>query len=300
MSYIHDIRAELRYLVRELGLLDKNCFGTGLSLTQAHLLTYLFKNGITSFNELQIQLTIDKASLSRMLTALIEKDYVESLFISKDKRVKHFRITTAGQATLSKANSIADKDLSFINVHMENNEAEALVKGLSTFRKGAFRRNCARNPERILIERLRENQRSEVDRLLRETFFDEQKIPDHLISIPEEYAGKWWVARSGEYLLGAVACWQENDQCHWGRFAVEPEYRGMGIGRRLALTSLKECFQHNNEIIIEARDTTVRIITQLGGDITGEAFDFYGMPVTPMRINKQGFEKAQKGALPRP
>lgn len=285
MTYINEIRAELRYLVRELGLLDKNCFGSGLSLTQAHLLTYLFKNGVTSFNELQVQLNIDKASLSRMLMIMTEKDYAEPISISKDKRHKHFRITAAGKEKLLKASSAADNEMSFINEYMGNNEAEAIVEGLSKLRKGAFRRNCALNPGGILVERLRENYRSEVDRLIIKTFSVEQKIPDKLIAIPEQYESKWWIARSGEYLLGTVACWQENNQCHWGRFAVEPEYRGLGIGKQLAFTSLKECLQENNEVIIEARDTTVKIVSQLGGEITGEPFDFYGMPVTPMKLS---------------
>lgn len=43
MSSVKQIRSELRYLVRELGLLDKNCLNSGLSLTQVHLLTYLQK-----------------------------------------------------------------------------------------------------------------------------------------------------------------------------------------------------------------------------------------------------------------
>lgn len=299
MSFINEIRAELRYLVREMGLLDKNCFGSGLSLTQAHLLTYLFKNGMTSFNELQIQLNIDKASLSRMLTTMAAKEYAEPVLVSKDKRYKHFQITAEGKEKLIKAGSIADKEISFIDEFMEYNEAESILKGLIKLRKGAFRRNCVRNPERILIEPLRENYRSDVDCLLLETFSGEQKIPDKLIGIPEKFESKWWIARSGEYLLGTVACWQENNQCHWGRFAVEPEYRGLGIGKQLALTSLKECFQENNEVIIEARETTVRIISQLGGKITGEAFDFHGMPVTPMRITIQQFEQAQSETLRR-
>lgn len=293
MSSVYEIRAELRYLVRELGLLDKNCFRSGVSLTQAHLLTYLAKNGLTSFNELNLQLSIDKASLSRMLTTLIDKNYVRSLSILKDKRHKQFQITPAGEERLFEASSAADREMDFIKEYMAKEEVEAVIKGLRMLRKGAFRRNCIRERERIQIEYLRDNYRSDVHELMLHTFANEQQIPEKLITIPEKYESKWWIARSGEYLLGAVACWQENNQCHWGRFAVDPEYRGLGIGKQLALTSLKEIFLENNEIIIEARDTTVRIISQLGGEITGEAFNFYGMPVTPMRLNKQKFENIQ-------
>ncbi len=37
---------------------------------------------------------------------------------------------------------------------------------------------------------------------------------------------------------------------------------------------------------IEARDTTVSIVKELGGEIVGNVRSLYGMPVTPMRLNK--------------
>ena len=115
MSAIHRIRTELRYLVRELGLLDKNCFRSGLSLTQAHLLTYLSKNGVTSFAELCLQLSMDKASLSRTLNVLAGKNYVEPVAGVKDKRQKSFQLTAAGTRSLETADDAADNEFSFID-----------------------------------------------------------------------------------------------------------------------------------------------------------------------------------------
>ncbi len=290
MSSVHEIRAELRYLVRELGLLDKDCFRSGLSLTQAHVLTYLSKNGLTSFNELTLQLNMDKASLSRVLTALTTKRYAESLSVLKDKRHKHFRLTSLGKAKLLSADKAADGEISFINEDMKKEEIKTVTEGLRTLRKGAFRRNAIHEPARIQVEHLRGNYHADVQKLLLHIFSQEQQIPQELLAIPEKYASKWWIARSGEYLLGAAACWQENEQCHWGRFAVDPAYRKLGIGKKLALISLQEIFCENNEVIIDARDTTVKIISQLGGEVTGETYDFYGMPVTPMKLEKQRFE----------
>lgn len=290
MSIVYEIRAELRFLVRELGLLDKNCFNSGLSLTQAHILTYLNKNGTTSFNELKHQLNMDKASLSRMLTHMSEKNYAEVLSISSDKRHKHVQITEEGKDVLDKANSAADSQMSFIDESMSSKETVAIVQGLRSLRKGAFRRNCIQHPDRIQVEPLRDRYRSDADHLIYETFANEQNIPGDLISIPDEYESKWWIARSGEYILGAVACWIHNNEFHWGRFAVDPVYRGLGIGKKLAAASLNECFLQTDEILMEARDATVKIISQLGGEISGETFDFHGMPVTPMRIKIDDFQ----------
>ncbi len=292
MSAIHTIRTELRYLVRELGLLDKNCFRSGLSLTQAHLLTYLSKNGVTSFAELCLQLSMDKASLSRTLNVLAGKNYVEPVAGVKDKRQKSFQLTAAGARSLATADDAADNELSFIDNAMALQDAQEIINGLRALRINTFRRNAACHPQRIQIEIMRSNYLPEVTKLLTETFAQEQNIPAELISLPPQLKSQCWIVRSGEYVLGTVSCWYENNQWHWGRFAVNPCYRGMGIGKQLARVSLQEMLEQTDKVLLDARDSTVKIISDLGGIITGPTTDFYGMPITPMRLKKEDFQNA--------
>jgi DNA-binding MarR family transcriptional regulator len=292
MSAIHTIRTELRYLVRELGLLDKNCFRSGLSLTQAHLLTYLSKNGVTSFAELCLQLSMDKASLSRTLNVLAGKNYVEPVAGVKDKRQKSFQLTAAGARSLATADDAADNEFSFIDNAMALQDAQEIINGLRALRINTFRRNAARHPQRIQIEIMRNNYQAEVTKLLSETFAKEQNIPAELISLPPQLKSQCWIVRSGEYVLGTVSCWYENNHWHWGRFAVNPCYRGMGIGKQLARVSLQEMLEQTDKVLLDARDSTVKIISDLGGIITGPTTDFYGMPITPMRLKKEDFQNA--------
>lgn len=292
MSAIHTIRTELRYLVRELGLLDKNCFRSGLSLTQAHLLTYLSKNGVTSFAELCLQLSMDKASLSRTLNVLAGKNYVEPVAGVKDKRQKSFQLTAAGARSLATADDAADNEFSFVDNEIELQEVQEIIKGLRTLRVNTFRRNAARHPQRIQIEIMRSNYQTEVTKLLSETFAKEQNIPAELMSLPPQLKSQCWIVRSGEYVLGTVSCWYENNHWHWGRFAVNSCYRGMGIGKQLARVSLQEMLEQTDKVLLDARDSTVKIISDLGGVITGPTTDFYGMPITPMRLKKEDFENA--------
>ena len=292
MSAIHTIRTELRYLVRELGLLDKNCFRSGLSLTQAHLLTYLSKNGVTSFAELCLQLSMDKASLSRTLNVLAGKNYVEPVAGVKDKRQKSFQLTAAGARSLATADDAADNEFSFIDNAMALQDAQEIINGLRALRINTFRRNAARHPQRIQIEIMRNNYQAEVTKLLSETFAKEQNIPAELISLPPQLKSQCWIVRSGEYVLGTVSCWYENNHWHWGRFAVNPCYRGMGIGKQLARVSLQEMLEQTDKVLLDARDSTVKIISDLGGVITGPTTDFYGMPITPMRLKKEDFQNA--------
>ena len=62
------------------------------------------------------------------------------------------------------------------------------------------------------------------------------------------------------------------------------------MGKKAALVSMMDIFRENDEVIIEGCDTMIRIIRQPGSEVTGEPFIFYGMPVTPMRLEKNRLE----------
>ncbi|EKO3983491.1 GNAT family N-acetyltransferase [Vibrio fluvialis] len=294
MNSVEQIRSELRYLVRELGLLDKNCWNSGLSLSQAHLLTYLSKNGSTPFSELCIQLNADKASLSRTINKLVENGDVQPMPHPHDKRQKYYQITPAGSDTLQCANHAANHALGDVIDSLADDAQAAVINGLRTLRLSAFHHNTRHQQARVQVEALNPVYRAEVEQLVMDVFAQEQNIPPALIPFANDSDVKWWVARSGEYILGAVAAWREGDAWHWGRFAVNRQFRGLGIGKSLALASLTELLATEPEILIEARDTTVNIVRQLGGEVLGEAFDFYGMPVTPMRLTATRFRANQQ------
>ncbi|WP_083539386.1 GNAT family N-acetyltransferase [Enterovibrio coralii] len=292
MPFAKEIRSELRYLVRELGLLDKNCLNSGLSLSQVHVLTYLRKNGVTSFAELGTQLNVEKASLSRTLNGLITKGYVGASANENDKRQKCFRLEPKGLKRLGTADNSANQELSQLLEYLEPQEAQSVIDGLRLLRLSAFRKSAAINKTKIQIETLSPVYREDIDALLRDTFHGEQKIPEDLVPLARETTQKWWVARSGEYVLGAVAGWEKEGAWHWGRFVVDNRFRGCGIGKALALHSLRDLLTITDEILIDARDTTVSIVQTLGGTVTGEKVDFYGLPVTPMKLIAEDFELA--------
>ncbi|RQW62223.1 GNAT family N-acetyltransferase [Vibrio viridaestus] len=281
---VQQIRSELRYLVRELGLLDKNCLNSGLSLSQAHLMTYLHKNGQTSFSELGTQLNIEKASLSRTLNNLLNQALIHAYPESTDKRQKRFELSTLGIERLGEADTAANETLGRLIPQLSLNEAEEVISGLRALRLCAFRNNASIDPSRVQIEELTTSYKEDVLRLIHDTFAKEQAIPEDLVPLPDDTPQYWWVARSGEYILGAAAGWYENEEWHWGRFVVDSRFRQLGIGLKLASYSLHQLLTMTDSIYIEARDITVSIVERLGGQIVGKPFDFYGMPVTPMRL----------------
>lgn len=73
---------------------------------------------------------------------------------------------------------------------------------------------------------------------------------------------------------------------HWRRFVVLPSLRGQKIGPKLARYSFEDLFEQNvDEIHMTARDTTVKIVCDMGGKITGEPQSFYEGNVTPVYLH---------------
>ena len=284
------VRKEIRLIVRELGLLNHNCFHSDLTLAQAHILNYLKQNGKTPFNELLINLGIDKASLSRIISNLEAKNYLELSKSEGDKRMKDISLLPSGLSAIregdQKANTFFHEILDLGDPEHINN----IVRTLREFHILALKNNLKKNDARIRIEPIYENYMEDAIRLATEVFTDEQGIPADLIPVNDKLNPIWWCARVGEDIIGAAAAWKENDKWHWGRFAVDKGLRGIGIGQKLALYSLNEIFnRYTDELYIEARDVTVTMLKKFGCKVIGEAEEFYDDIVTPILLNKSSF-----------
>ena len=121
-------------------------------------------------------------------------------------------------------------------------------------------------------------------------FDGEQGIPAKMTYIPEEKQPKWWFAERDGRVIACVACWVNGDELHMGRFAVLPELRGQGMGKILAKRAIQDLFEEGHEILyMEARDATVHILLQMGAEVTGETFQFFGENETPMMFRKEKF-----------
>lgn len=140
------------------------------------------------------------------------------------------------------------------------------------------------------IEPLDRNLSDATLSFLERVFTDEQDIPKELIPL-DTLNQKWWCIRKENQIVGIVAAWELDREWHWGRLAIDTSLRGLGLGKRLVIQSLTDCFQSGiPKVTIDARDITVSMILKLGGKITGEKTTFYGHPITPMEIHHQDFK----------
>ena len=129
-----------------------------------------------------------------------------------------------------------------------------------------------------------------IIQLEEDVFNIEQQIPSALIPLPAQNYPQWWCASLDTSIVGAVAAWKDLNRMHWGRFATRKNYRGLHIGQKLARFSLEDLFLEGiEEIHMDARDITVKIICGMGGKIIGKPTLFYNSNVTPVVLYRKDY-----------
>lgn len=122
------------------------------------------------------------------------------------------------------------------------------------------------------------------------TFTGEQGIPADMIAIPPERRPRWWCAFLGGRVVGTVAGYYDGEDFHMGRFAVDPTLRGHRIGKQLVEYAFTDAFASGiKRVDMECRDVTVKILLNMGAEISGEPFAFFGALVTPMVMHRENY-----------
>lgn len=144
---------------------------------------------------------------------------------------------------------------------------------------------------KIIYRRANKEEYAKIIILQSNIFHNEQGIPEDNV---EEFLARnpiCWCAELDGKIIGTAIAWKEASEMHWGRFVVLPSLRGQKIGPKLARYSFEDLFEQNvDEIHMTARDTTVKIVCDMGGKITGEPQSFYEGNVTPVVLKRENFK----------
>ena len=155
------------------------------------------------------------------------------------------------------------------------------------------------NGEREMRCSVRRAEQAEMQAVLAfaaQIFADEQQIPREMNVIPAEKQPQWFCMEQDGVLAGTAAVYREGGRWHMGRITVTPSLRGQHRGTFLLKRVLDDVFaQDVDNIFLEARDTTVHILTGFGAEIAGEPFAFYCGNVTPMILTRTAFLQHTNG-----
>ena len=149
------------------------------------------------------------------------------------------------------------------------------------------------NKDDIVIRRALPEELGRILAMQSDVFSGEQGIPCDDIDSFLKKQPICWCAVCGDKIYGATAAWIEGGRTHWGRFVVFPAARGLHIGTKLARYSFDDLFENGTEeIIMDARDATVKIVCGMGGKTTGPTYEFYGENITPVVLKREDYVKS--------
>jgi ribosomal-protein-alanine N-acetyltransferase len=90
---------------------------------------------------------------------------------------------------------------------------------------------------------------------------------------------RYVVARSGQRVVGFGGLWQMVDEAHVTTFGVHPEWRRLGVGRRMLVALLDLAVQlRANRVTLEVRvsnEAAQRLYAELGFEVAGRRVAYY-------------------------
>lgn len=132
-SYVRDIRAASRDLVRQFGFMNHTIAGTDLSASAVHAIIEIGNNEKLSSKGLSDLLCLEKSTVCRMVKALIKRGEVSLEISPEDGRVKYLHLTDRGLKTLSAINNYADAQVSCALDPLEEPTKQDILKGLHDY-----------------------------------------------------------------------------------------------------------------------------------------------------------------------
>ncbi len=106
---INTIRVASRLMVRELGFMNQTLAATDYSASAVHTLLEAEAKGCVTASQLVETLGLEKSSVSRLLTKLVEAGELDEAPSAYDGRTKYLRLTDKGIKTVGAINQYADE-----------------------------------------------------------------------------------------------------------------------------------------------------------------------------------------------
>ncbi|HWB90436.1 MAG TPA: helix-turn-helix domain-containing GNAT family N-acetyltransferase, partial [Puia sp.] len=259
---IQEMRAFNRWYTDVIGLLNRNLLDSEYSLAEGRLIYELHKAGSVQASQIMTTMHIDKSYLSRTLKKLENEKIVARRKSPHDRRAVQLSLTKKGMREFAMLNAASDEQIGSLVGHLREEQREQLVTHMN-----AIRRLMAPPPRPIAVEDphapVSDSPRPAVNPktiAIRTTLKPgdlgyiaymhgrvynrehqyglgfESYVLQGLGEFGHHYdprKDRVWICEYGQEMVGFLVGVHRKDAVQLRYFILLPEYRGLGLGKRL-------------------------------------------------------------------
>lgn len=240
---VRDIRAFSRFYTDIIGLLDQHLLDSSYSLAEVRILYELYNGGDMQASNLMELMRIDKSYLSRVLKKLERDGLIGRLRSVKDGRAVVLSLTVKGKAEFEVLNEASDNQIARLLAPLADSQKQAMAAEMRSVMQALKPSRLTLNDISIRNE-LRPGDLGYVAYLHGELYTHEcgygLNFEGYVLESMGEFAHQYnpvkdriWVCGHNHKIIGFLAAVNRGDQAQLRYFIFQPEYRGIGLGKKL-------------------------------------------------------------------
>ena len=245
---IDDIRAFNRFYTRQIGLLSESLHKSAFSLTEARVLFELDVTGAQLVGKLASTLDLDPAYLSRILARFKKVGLITLVTDNPDRRARIVELTPEGHETYNGLQAAARGEVTSLIKPLSDTEREELTDAMKTIQRllGDHTDNTEISRHKPVL--IRDHRPGDLGWIVQRhgvLYASEYQWDTRFEGLVAEVAAGFladhdpqsegcWLAEHGGKPVGSIMLVRENNMVAKLRLLfVEPDARGLGIGRYL-------------------------------------------------------------------
>lgn len=272
------LRELSRQLVRQLGMLDKDCGDIALPPIQAHTLIELEQQPLT-VNQLADKLNIDKSNASRAVNNLVKNSLIQTSPHPNDKRSVVASVTEQGINTLAQLHSQQNQFYDSVLERLTEAETQQVSGGIKHYLKALQQSHASSD---VVVRPLQQQDNTVVANVIRQVSYENGLTEDKgygvadptledMFSVYNNERSQYWVIELDGKVVGGggfAPLAGMPEVCELQKMYFLPETRGKGLAKRLVNMSMEKAkelgYQHMYLETTECLNAAVKLYEKLG------------------------------------